>query len=101
MPNAPTGAYVDIVLSDGNDAETIIGNDKASGQTVRKQQKRSNAERQVPKRLPHAALGGRWQLKDGGDKAEAAFVAAAYEWWEAGATAVGGAATAGVTRSEL
>ncbi len=97
-PRAPTGAYVDVVLSHTNGVETFVDSENASAQTL---QKRSNSERQVPKRLPHAALGGSWQLKDGGSKAEAAFVAAAYEWWEAGATAVGGAAAAGITRSEM
>ena len=40
-------------------------------------------------------------MKDGSAESDAVFVKAAYEWWEAGATAVGGAAYAGVTRSEL
>ena len=99
------GAYVDVVLPHGDGGETVVDNQKVSEQPLRKRQKRSNAEREVPKRAPHAGLGSRWhwQLKDGGGttKSEAAFVAAAFEWWQAGATAVGGAATAGVTRSEL
>ena len=97
------GAYVDVVLSHGDRGEMFVANERVSEPSLRKQQKRSNTERQVPKRPPHAALGSSWQQKDGRGtgNSEAAFVAAAYEWWQAGATAVGGAATAGVTRSEL
>jgi hypothetical protein len=40
-------------------------------------------------------------MPDGSAESDAEFVKDAYEWWEAGATAVGGAASAGVTRSEL
>ena len=109
------GAYVDVVLplhvptdSDGDDdhdGETPPPPAKAAGAAAAAGGGGGGVdgpERLIGKR-PHGALGSGWQLKDGGGNGadQAAFVAAAYEWWEAGATAVGGAATAGVTRSEL
>ena len=80
MSTARTGAYVDVVLPTGGDVlETAVASDKPSEQSLRRPQKRRNAARQVRKRPPHQALGDSWQLKDGGGKEEAAFVAAAYE----------------------
>ena len=45
---------------------------------------------------PHGAAGAGWELR-----AEAAFVSAAYQWWEAGASAVGGAGIAGVSLADI